>query len=484
MALRRALAGLAAASLALGGIMLTTSGANALVGDANVTEPEILRPVDATEESAMYNSWHYDPSHPGRAAQGTNGLVVAGGTKLVIVEGNENNVHAAATPPAQTVTQTIAGLGINAPVGAADVFYQVPVFFGFGSVVADRWEFTTLRKNVTDASDNWISSRVLPSVPANTAVPLADIVADLGADARAIATGFMVDGPANVVVSSFSNESGLTAFMPVDGTCVPTAAAGGNVFDGDIRADETTYPGWHDGAGTGAFVSTEAGLEVTGRSQILYGLTDASGFMANCLPLVNNMSVDVVESSAPVWAQVPVFYYPNGDITNTADRLFTTLRSEASALGVQWTSSGNIYADAAKTVVLVPANTPVDYGTIMQAIGQHHVIGFGFFVDEGQTATVSSLSWNGVTTNFALPTDGGGAAGGSAEGVGDASGNAGGAADGSGNASGAAATGGGNGAKGLANTGSAGAELLPLAGGLMLAGALLLGAFSLRRRKA
>lgn len=403
MALRRALAGIAAATLALGGIALTTTSANAITGDENVLASAILAPANSTEENTMYNSWHYDPSFTGRATQGTNGLVVQGGTKVVIVDGNGNNGSDPATPPAQTVAQAIAELGINAPVGANHVFYQVPVFFGYGSVVANRWEFTTLRKNVTDTSDNWISSKALTAVPANTATPLSAIVAALPTDARAIATGFMVDGPANVVVSSFTGNGEMTAFMPADGACVPTATPGGNVFDGDIRPDESTYPGWHDGTGTGTYKSYPTGLEVQGEAQILYGLTDPAGFMNNCFSLANSMSVELVGYSAPVWAQVPVFYYPNGTISNApADRLFTTLRSDVSDLGTTWTASRDIFADAAKTVVLVPANTPVDYGTISQALGQHQVIGFGFFVNAGESATVKSLTFNGVKTNFAL----------------------------------------------------------------------------------
>lgn len=408
MGIKRALAGVAAAALALGGVALTTSTAVAVPvpGTTFLPVSGIIPTTDQANETANYNVWHFQPSAKTGASQATNGLLAAAGsgTRLAVIVGNGQDINAAGglTIDAAMSAQIDIAFG-----DAAAAWYQIPVLFDEG--------FTTLRSNAGGDGSTWESSRAFPGIAANTATPKQAILDALAlmTNERPIATGFFIENPAApVIVNSFTSFGATTTFTPAPGACVANAASSNFVDAADIRANEATYPGWHNGLTktetTKNFVTTKKGLEVTGNAQILNGLADPAEFQANCLSAAADMKVEVVESTSTVATQVPVFYYPSGDQEGV--RQFTTFRLNDSAeLGntaALWTTSGAIYADDAKTVVLFEKNASAPLADFIAAIGQHDVIGFGFYVDIDESATVSSVTFNNQTTNFAkvVPT--------------------------------------------------------------------------------
>ncbi|MBC9936358.1 MULTISPECIES: hypothetical protein [unclassified Leucobacter] len=420
MALRRALAGIAATTLALGGIALTTTTAHALPAGGVVLASDIVVTTDPASETTYYNEWHYSPSasYPGRATQGGSGLVFAAADRSIAVVGNGNNNVAGGTAPAMSLEDTLNGVNVNAGLDASRVFYQVPVFYAYDSGTT-TWKFTTLRKNAATGGD-WISSQAIGgTVAANTPTPMATLLAALGedpsetpvgSDPRAIATGFLIEaGAAGVQVNSFTGNGSTTQFAPAIPSCVPNAASATFVDAANIRPNEAAYPGWHNGLTKTEtvknFVTTEAGLAVTGNAQILNGLADPAEFQANCLSAAADMKVDVVHATGPVATQVPVFYYPSGNRAGAES--FTTIRLDnAMDLGdpnALWSTSSPIWADDAKTIKLADANSLFTLDQFVAAVGVHDVIGFGFYVNIDQNATVSSVTFNNQTTNFAKP---------------------------------------------------------------------------------
>lgn len=417
MALRRALAGIAAASLALGGIALTTSAANALPAGGVVLASQIVVTTDPASETAAYNEWHYSPSasYPGRATQGSGGLVFAGADRSIAVVGNGNDQVAGGVAPAMSLRDTLEGVSVSAVMDASRVFYQVPVFYGYDSGT-NAWKFTTLRKNAVTGGD-WTTSQAIAgsAIGANTSAPMDQLLLALGdltpapegTDPRAIATGFLIEtGTDGVQVNSFTGNGIMTQFAPSIPSCVANAVSSNIVDAADIRPNESTYPGWHNGLTKTAtvknFVTTEAGLTVTGNAQILNGLADPAEFQANCLSAAADMKVDVVHATGPVATQVPVFYYPSGNRSGV--KLFTTIRLDnAMDLGdpnALWSTSSAIWADDLKTIKLAEANSLFTLDQFIAAIGVHDVIGYGFYVNIDEQATVSSVTFNNQTTNF------------------------------------------------------------------------------------
>lgn len=332
--------------------------------------------------------------------------------------GNGNDVVAAGAPLASN--NSIEHIATTMGVGASDlskVSYQIPVFYDYDSG-ASKWKYTTLRHNADDASDSWMSSSAIAGatpVAADTLMPLANIINalnDAQNDARPIGAGFIVQNPgADVLVSSFLAPSvsgpGYTLTKFYDAPVVDGLKSSSFEFvtsDG-VRPDESTYPGWHQGAsgvGLGTYASlvengATKGLNVTGRSQILNGYADAD-FTNNNLPEILAAGVSVVGDPAAGAAgytfQVPIFFYVDGVI----GRQYTTLRTDVPADGVitaaaTWTTSGVI----GSSYVRDDSDT---LDELLGAIASYQIIGHGFYVESG-SALVQSVTFNGLTTSFA-----------------------------------------------------------------------------------
>mgnify|MGYP000844082255 CR=1 FL=1 len=410
MKLRKIPAVLAVSALALGGLMVGGSAAVAAPPMATHVVP-ISVPAGQTETD-VYNQWHYSPTAGYSAANPQpNGLLVAAGAKSQWVKGNGND---GAT---EVDTTSIDHLAKNMSAVTSDptsVFFQIAVFYG----TPGAWKFTTLRKNVADSSDVWMTSSPIAgsAYAQDSADDIDQLVAAIDAAAaavtgevRAIATGLLVWEPsADTLVSSLTVNGVTTKFYAAptaDG--VNNTATSGFVHSNDIRPNAATYPGWHQGvtgANLGTFASIENGqavngLKVTGKSQILNGFAPEN-FLDNNLPelLAGGVSVYGVPASDAVGYtfQIPMFFYAEGAI----GQQFTTLRLEVPAngaipadLSTLWTTSRAIPGAG------VGAHEAGTLGNLLGAMSSYQVLGYGAYIETG-SVTLESITFNGLTTTF------------------------------------------------------------------------------------
>jgi hypothetical protein len=275
-----------------------------------------------------------------------------------------------------------------------ETFLQVPVTWNGGWSTLRPAVAATEATGTHELADLWVSSKGLGAIPANTPVPLSDLLAGLDSAGTVAYSGFGVLSPSTATVRSLTWDGTTYDFsraittIPVVSTVYVTA--------GEIRPDESTYPGWHEGYAneTPAFSVTEAGLSlgVGADSQIINGfetpLADAD--LASLIT-----SAGVGTTSGAVHFQVPIFFGP--------DSAFATLRPAAPdaafAIGDEWVSSRNIPATA--TTPAIPKNTPVVLGDLIDAIeanGEVQVLAFG--VQAGDPAIVTTITFDGVEYSF------------------------------------------------------------------------------------
>lgn len=277
------------------------------------------------------------------------------------------------------------------------------MFFGEG-------RFTTLRKkaSTTGVDSKWTTSGAIGDIKANGTAELEALVAALAVEgkARAIGAGLLVAKPkTDVLVSSFTNGAETTRFYAKpDAATAGQPGAAAFVDAAEINPNEDTYPGWHQGVkdATGTFETlksesgTPTGLQMTEKSQLLNGFAEAD-FLPNAAGFAAGMQVSVEDTTDGVWAQVPVFYYPEGVIGEK----FTTLRALVPESGnladaTEWVSSGDIVGAAG---VVVAKNVPAPFDAIVAALGNHKVLGYGVYQDRG-TSVLKSITFNGQVTEF------------------------------------------------------------------------------------
>jgi hypothetical protein len=421
MKLRQPLALLGVTALAAGSLVAGATAAQAAPAPEieHVLAADLKSVSDTETESDIYNDWHFDPSKAQDVVQARNGLVAAGGIDTVILKGNGNDVAEAAQGP------SVADLAESLQVVSSEpgkVFYQIPLRLDSNGdgvwTVGEEW--ATLRAPASDPT-LWTTSRNIAGYSAHASASLAQWEAAFDGNAFPIGAGFLVDKTASgdVVVSSFTADGVTTRFYAENGA-TPGAPADEYVTDADIRPNEASYPGWHESVepgeeGTrGTFETVPGedgatlGLQVTGKSQLINGFAPEE-FQQNAAGFAAAMTVDVAEGGAPVFTQVPVFYYPEGQLFGEGDApRFTTLRAPVTgnaAIGAAgWVSSANIVDGNGG--VLVPRNTASSLDDIVAALGQHDVLAYGFTVDGvGAVATVKTVTFNGKTTSFAKAAD-------------------------------------------------------------------------------
>lgn len=377
------------AAVAIGA--LAVAGVLGSVAPANAADLEYVTSIAPDESS--YLGWHegYDNATPAFALR-WDGLELGLGANSQVL----NGLVETGAPGLPTTGSELGALitASETDVLEGETFLQVPVTWNGG--------WSTLRPAVaaTDAtgthalSDMWISSKPLGAIGANTAVALSALLDELDAAGEVAFSGFGVLSTSPATVASLTWDGTTYAFsrsiatIPVGSTVHVTA--------GEIRPDESTYPGWHEGYDndTPAFSVTEVGLSLGDgtKSQIINGF-DAPLADADLASLITSAGVAV--TSGAVHFQVPIFYGP--------DSAFATLRpavaGSAFAIGDQWVSSRDIPATA--TTPAIAKNTPVVLGDLIDAIeanGQVQVLAFGVQADD--PAIVTTITFNGVEYSF------------------------------------------------------------------------------------
>ncbi|SMQ73821.1 hypothetical protein SAMN06295909_3451 [Plantibacter sp. VKM Ac-1784] len=174
----------------------------------------------------------------------------------------------------------------------------------------------------------------------------------------------------------------------------PASAAEIQVTADQIAPNEANYAGWHEGVATpGApAVLSDAGLTMTGDSQIIYGFNNTGGVPVEAggfLDAAASISYASVEDD--LYFQIPVF------ADGTSDT-FTTLRPVAPGvenLGGDWVVSQNVPGLATDATY-----TPAE---LSEALGDFNLLAFGVFANAGTVDTLQSVTFGADTYNFAAP---------------------------------------------------------------------------------
>jgi len=179
----------------------------------------------------------------------------------------------------------------------------------------------------------------------------------------------------------------------------PASAADFQVTPDELQGsiEPGAYTGWHEGYAADAVgapaVITDAGLELTGPSQIINGLETplaVDGVEVTLESLVDTAAV--ASTNDATYFQLPVF----GD---AAGGQFATLRPEvpgAAGLAGNWVASSS-------NIPGVVANTPLPLAELSAAVGDFSLLAFGVLVIEGGDDVVQTISFNGDNYNFAAP---------------------------------------------------------------------------------
>lgn len=384
-------------------------GGSAIAAPARVSAADIAANTD-------YLGWHFETGTGSNTLGGLsagasgdtyvlNGLVAAGAPGI------------ATTPAALETVITATNV-----VASGDVLLQFPYSVTTDGAPATIVSWGTLRtaapvtSGIAPTADTqFISSKDLGSIPNNTAAPLSAFIAEFTAldaanDVRYSGYGFWASLQAPAAeVQSITSSGATTSFgIPPLTITAPTATV--VVPAAEIRADESTYPGWHEGrtAPVAPFTVDAAGLNFGGAtaSQIINGLATpkAVGSLDALVALVGTYSLDV--TSGAVHAQLPFFF-------GAADS-FTTLRSAAPVatgtytptLAEDWMSSRDIPATA--TTPAIAKNTSVSLGVLLDALaaqGNVRVLAFGVYTDPSAApAVVKSVSFDGTKYEFGVVT--------------------------------------------------------------------------------
>ncbi|MGW9632057.1 hypothetical protein ACWGST_15265 [Agromyces sp. NPDC055520] len=392
MRLTRSVAGATALALAFTGAALVVA-APASAATTHVTSI-------APDESS-YLGWHEGNGNATPAfSLHWNGLSFADGANSQILNGLVDSGAQGLPTTAAELGALIDGSEIGVTRGV--VFSQVAVTTAAGWGTLRPVAGFPTGPHSAALTDLWTSSRTIGDVTANAPVELSALLASLEADTDLRYSGFGVFAEA-------ANPSGIesitwgpdTFLFTRDVTAIPVTSTV-DVTAAEIRPDESTYPGWHEGYTNAApaFGITDEGLSLGNgaNSQIINGLATPLAD-ADLAQLITSADVDVV--SGEVFFQVPIFF---GE-ANT----FTTLRpafgagpgTTTFALGDQWVSSKAVPATA--TTAAIAANTPVLLGDLIEAIeanGTVDVLAFGVLAQETTPSVVASLAFDGVEYSF------------------------------------------------------------------------------------
>lgn len=400
---RRALAGgLAAALIASGAALITATPA------AAATE-HVLAAGIAPDDSS-YFGWHLETGTASQLADVWNGLRTDAAGDSYALKG----LVATGAPGIQVADgAALAALVTGATiVGTGDILLEVPYSVTVVGTPTSITAWGTLRTENPVASGtaptlgtSFVSSRAVGTIPANTAAPLSDFVLALdsyGQDVRYSGYGFWTaaQSPA-AVVSSITFGADTTTFgrtlssIPVGSTV--------NVEESQIRPDESSYPGWHEGYAnaTPAYDVTTAGLSLGNgaNSQIINGLATPIA-TTNPFPLFTSLSVTVVSGEA--FLQVPVFFGPGSTFATLRPAAGAAAGTSGVALTDQWMSSRAIPATA--VTAAIAANTPVALGDLLEALvaqgGNVQVLAFGVLAQSSTPTVVANVDFNGVRYNF------------------------------------------------------------------------------------
>ena len=356
--------------------------------DAPANEVSVSE-LDIRPNESTYAGWHEGYNNPARAfSVKDDGLHLGDGTHSQILNGFDTPV----------LTTDLESFLTSSEVVLADgsVTLQVPITYGpTNSFTTLRTQSLVVGANGVAVADRWITTRAILAadgatevLAAGSVVPLADLAAlvhSIGA-VSVLGVGVQADSPA--VVESIRANDTLYTFEPYTNPVTSTVY----VYEPEIRPNEDTYPGWHEGYtnASKSYSVSEDGLTLGAplHSQIIKGL-DAPLTSPTVGALITAASVEVEDGS--VTFQVPINYGPGTD--------FLTLRSVDLEAGTHSFTLASKWASTRAVPSLgIVAHQPVALGDLLDKLTNVRVLGFG--VQANTAATVASIVFNQTDYRF------------------------------------------------------------------------------------
>jgi LPXTG-motif cell wall-anchored protein len=390
--------------------MLMATGAAFVTMTPAAAATEHVPAASIAPDDTSYLGWHLETGNAAQLADVWNGLRTDPAADIYALKGLVNT----GAPGLPVADGAALGSLITAAVIVAtgDVLLEVPysVTDPVTPTTINAWG--TLRTAAPVVSGTaptlttpFISSRTLGTIPANTTAPLQDFLDQLDAvsgDVRYSGYGFYATAqfpPA--VVSSIAFGGDTTTFGRVIASTPVTSTV--NVVESEIRPDESTYTGWHEGYAnpTPAYDVTTAGLSLGNgaNSQIINGLATP---IVTTAPFAAFTSLSVTVVSGEAFLQVPVFFGPGNTFATLRPATGATAGTSGVALTDLWVSSRAIPATA--TTPAIAANDPVVLGDLLEALvaqgGSVQLLAFGVLAQASAPAVVSQVSFNGVSYSF------------------------------------------------------------------------------------
>ena len=173
------------------------------------------------------------------------------------------------------------------------------------------------------------------------------------------------------------------------------------------EAAQPGYPqGWFTGtiAGQGTITSGVSGLAITANEQLLNGTTPTAGLsdLVNGND-ANNIQPLEVKATGTVAFQIPIFANVNG----TANTGFTTLVpngiGQAGIDADAWHVTQNVSVGGVPVLIVGQTYTIEQIEGIIEEVGSpvpYQILAYGIIVADGFTATLQSVTWNNVTSQF------------------------------------------------------------------------------------
>lgn len=389
----RGISGIAVAALVLSGASIAlATPANA----ATLVVDEIAPNAD------NYLGWHegYENTTPAFSLA-WDGLHFGNGASSQIL----NGLVGSGQPGLETSSDALGELITSAGVDVVDgsVFLQVPVTFGDSGWSTLRPAIGATDDTPVELSDNWISTKTIGDVVAQASTPLGTILDALETQGAVRYSGFgvLADAGDPAVLTGMTWNGDDYQFSRTASVIPVTQDVG--VTPAEIRPNEDTYPGWHEGYANvePAFSVMPDGLNLGNgaKSQIINGLAEplVDADLADLL-----VSADATVTSGTAFYQVALTFGTSNSFATLRPQVANTGAHAATTLADNWVSSKAI--GATDTTDAIAANTPVALGHLVDALEANtnvSILAFGVLAES--PTVVSDIVWNGTRYNFVPP---------------------------------------------------------------------------------
>ncbi|MFL6156898.1 MAG: Ig-like domain-containing protein [Marmoricola sp.] len=254
--------------------------------------PSVVKVSDIAPDESTYAGWHQGSATGHATATTDSNVLDLGTTKSQVIKGYANNSN---TLDGRNVNLTDALTSASYSVTSGSVYFQVPLFIE--DPVSGATVFTTLRPaaaaatglNRVDVGQQWVSSKAIGTLPANTPALLGDILSSIKTY-KVLAFGVFSDDAGNGKVTDITWDGVKYTFTgnrsPVTGNQSKSTTAGhavaatlkGTDADGDavVFSAPTSVTGGKVKV-TGATLTFTPNSGYVGTTSVTYTATDTHG---------------------------------------------------------------------------------------------------------------------------------------------------------------------------------------------------------------